>query len=168
MRKLNCFLLLSIVFVFLICFVCDESSAAAARPAKFKLTKSTTTTTTTTTAAAAAEDEDENDENDEKDAKQSTNIKADSKENENDKEKEPQTTKSSVANVTTSDSSTTGNKEDCAPPSINDFPTDLFTQRQRRFGAIVFHIAFAFYLYFCITRLCDDYFMSSLEIISEV
>jgi hypothetical protein len=56
----------------------------------------------------------------------------------------------------------------CVSASINDYPTDLFTQTQRRFGGVIFHFIFAIYLFFAITRVCDDYFMSSLEIISEV
>jgi sodium/potassium/calcium exchanger 5 len=68
----------------------------------------------------------------------------------------------------TIDYSTTNPSEQCIPASINDFPTDLFTQTQRRFGGVIFHFIFAVYLFFAITRVCDDYFMSSLEIISEV
>lgn len=56
----------------------------------------------------------------------------------------------------------------CTQPSINDFPRDIFTQTQRRFGAIIFHFFFAFYLLAAIVKVCDDYFMNSLEIIGEV
>ncbi len=55
----------------------------------------------------------------------------------------------------------------CLPPNINDFPTDIFSQTQRRFGALIFHIFFAFYLLNAIMRVCDDYFMNSLEIIGQ-
>lgn len=55
----------------------------------------------------------------------------------------------------------------CLPPSINDFPTDIFSQSQRRFGAILLHFFFAFYLLHAIMRVCDDYFMNSLEIIGQ-
>ena len=53
-------------------------------------------------------------------------------------------------------------------PNINDFPQDLFTNTQRRYGAIIFHIAFAIYSLIAITKICNEYFMDSLEIISEV
>ena len=61
-----------------------------------------------------------------------------------------------------------GNTTFCVQPSIKDFPKDLFTNQQRRFGAIIFHILFVVYLLIAITKLCDEYFMDSLEIISEV
>lgn len=57
--------------------------------------------------------------------------------------------------------------EKCLPPNLNDFPTDMFTQSQRRFGAIIFHFIFAGYLLMAIMRVCDDYFMNSLEIIGQ-
>ena len=56
----------------------------------------------------------------------------------------------------------------CVSPSIEDFPHDLFTQTQRRFGGVIFHFIFAIYLFIAIMRVCDDYFMSSLEIIGQV
>ena len=58
-------------------------------------------------------------------------------------------------------------QESCTPPSIDDYAPDVFSQRQRRFGAVLLHVAFAAYLVVCVTRVCDAYFLSSLEIISE-
>jgi solute carrier family 24 (sodium/potassium/calcium exchanger), member 3 len=58
-------------------------------------------------------------------------------------------------------------KKTCDEPSINDYPPDLFTQTQRRFGAILFHIAFVIYLCVALMRVCDIYFLPSLECISE-
>lgn len=57
---------------------------------------------------------------------------------------------------------------DCVQPSINDYPRDLFTQSQRQHGAIVFHLFFSIYLFIAILRLCDDYFIPSLEILGQV
>ena len=62
---------------------------------------------------------------------------------------------------------TIGDLEKCLPPNINDFPTDMFSQSQRRLGAVIFHFLFAGYLLMAIMRVCDDYFMNSLEIIGQ-
>ena len=62
----------------------------------------------------------------------------------------------------------TGGERQCAPPAINDFPSDLLSQTQRRFGAIIFHLVFAVYLFLSLMKVCDDYFMPSVEIIGQV
>ena len=84
------------------------------------------------------------------------------------------TTSSSSSSVNDNDNNDDEEKEkekekekDCSPPSILDYPRDIFTQRQRRFGAVLFHAAFVAYLFVAITRVCDNYFLSSLECISE-
>lgn len=56
----------------------------------------------------------------------------------------------------------------CSRPMINDYPKDMFTQSQRRSGAVIFHFFFVMYLFVAIMKVCDDYFMNSLEIIGEV
>ncbi len=73
-----------------------------------------------------------------------------------------------VSNAThlTTTTTTTG-LLNCSQPSIDDFPVDLFTQSERQWGAILLHFFFAFYLLVAIMKVCDDYFMSSLEIIGE-
>lgn len=63
---------------------------------------------------------------------------------------------------------TTISPEDCLPPNLYDYPSDIFTQSQRRYGAIIFHFIFALYLLQAIMRVCNDYFMNSLEIIGQV
>lgn len=55
----------------------------------------------------------------------------------------------------------------CKQPMIKDYPSDIFTQGQRKFGFILLHFAFAYYLLQAIFRVCDDYFMNSLEIIGQ-
>lgn len=52
-------------------------------------------------------------------------------------------------------------------PSIEDFPGDFFTQEQRRQGGVVLHFIIVFYLCGFLGYICDDYFVPSLEIISE-
>ena len=56
----------------------------------------------------------------------------------------------------------------CAVANIEDFPNDFFTQTQRKYGAVLFHFGFAAFLFMSIMRVCDDYFMNSLEIIAQV
>ena len=88
----------------------------------------------------------------------SENIESDENEEITNKTNSPFTaTTTSTSNDDDDDNDET---KTCSEPSINDFPTDIFTQTQRRFGAILFHIAFVVYL-------CDDYFFPSLECISE-
>jgi hypothetical protein len=62
---------------------------------------------------------------------------------------------------------TSENDPNCRQPMINDFPSDIFTQGQRKFGFVILHFAFAYYLLQAIMRVCDDYFMNSLEIIGQ-
>lgn len=52
-------------------------------------------------------------------------------------------------------------------PSIEDFPGDFFTQEQRRQGGVVLHFIIVFYLCGFLGYICDDYFVPSLELISE-
>jgi hypothetical protein len=76
--------------------------------------------------------------------------------------------RNSTKSYQTATISSENNEPECSPPSINDFPDDIFTQTQRRFGFIIFHIAFAVYLFVAILKVCDDYFLGSLEIIAQV
>ncbi|XP_077555054.1 sodium/potassium/calcium exchanger zydeco isoform X2 [Haemaphysalis longicornis] len=55
----------------------------------------------------------------------------------------------------------------CVRPSIEDFPGDFFTQEQRRQGGVVLHFIIVFYLCGFLGYICDDYFVPSLELISE-
>lgn len=55
----------------------------------------------------------------------------------------------------------------CTPPAVNQFPRDLFTQEQRKNGALVIHVLVAAYMFLGLSVVCDDYFIPSLESISE-
>ncbi|CAH1262129.1 SLC24A4 [Branchiostoma lanceolatum] len=55
----------------------------------------------------------------------------------------------------------------CSPPAINRFPTDVFTQEQRRHGAVILHVIATLYMFLALAIICDDYFVPSLEKISE-
>ncbi|XP_023219250.1 sodium/potassium/calcium exchanger 3-like [Centruroides sculpturatus] len=56
---------------------------------------------------------------------------------------------------------------DCIPPSINEFPRDIFTQEERQNGWIVVHFFIMAYLCATLAIVCDQYFVPSLEKISE-
>ncbi|EDV19631.1 uncharacterized protein TRIADDRAFT_33154 [Trichoplax adhaerens] len=50
---------------------------------------------------------------------------------------------------------------------IDEFPKDIFTQQQRRQGAVVIHFIVAFYMFAALAVVCDEYFVASLEVICE-
>ena len=62
----------------------------------------------------------------------------------------------------------TNDARNCSPPSIEEFPGDLFNQRERRLGAVVIHFLVAFYTSWAIAIVCDDYFVPCLELISDL
>ncbi|KAI8482088.1 hypothetical protein Bbelb_401750 [Branchiostoma belcheri] len=55
----------------------------------------------------------------------------------------------------------------CSPPAIGRFPGDLFTQAQRRQGAVILHVIASLYMFLALAIICDDYFVPALERISE-
>lgn len=55
----------------------------------------------------------------------------------------------------------------CIPSGIDSFPKDFFTQQERQMGGVVIHIVIALYTCAMIGIVCHDYFVPSLEIISE-
>ncbi|XP_054272982.1 sodium/potassium/calcium exchanger 4 isoform X2 [Macrosteles quadrilineatus] len=55
------------------------------------------------------------------------------------------------------------NNMNCTPPAMDDFPHDLFTEEQRRNGALVFHIATSLYLFLGLAIVCDKYFVPAVE-----
>lgn len=57
--------------------------------------------------------------------------------------------------------------KNCTPPSIEEFPNDFFNQRQRQHGAVIVNFAAAFYMFWAIAIVCDDYFVPCLEIICD-
>lgn len=58
-------------------------------------------------------------------------------------------------------------KDNCTEPGINDFPPDMFTEWQRKHGAIVVHFLFIIYSMAMICNVVDDFFVPSLDIISD-
>ncbi len=124
--------------------------------ARYRTKPSATSTTTTTASTTISSDESNESENNDQTESSKKTDNRDSASNNN------------VQEQKTSTESTEPISANCSPPSINDFPTDLFSQTQRRFGAIIFHVIFAVYLFLSLLKVCDDYFMPSLEIIGQV
>lgn len=48
-----------------------------------------------------------------------------------------------------------------------NFPPDLFTEEQRKHGAIVFHIAGLLYMFVALAVVCDEFFIPALDVITE-
>jgi len=55
----------------------------------------------------------------------------------------------------------------CNEPSIKEFPSDVFSQHQRRNGAVLLHFFMALYMFVALAFVCDDYFISALDKICE-
>ncbi|XP_076668925.1 sodium/potassium/calcium exchanger 4 [Andrena cerasifolii] len=51
----------------------------------------------------------------------------------------------------------------CSPPSIDDFPADLFTYKQRRYGAVVLHAFLGFYCFVLTAMVCHSYLLPALD-----
>ncbi|XP_029020843.1 sodium/potassium/calcium exchanger 3-like isoform X2 [Betta splendens] len=51
--------------------------------------------------------------------------------------------------------------------AISEFPEDIFTQDQRRQGAVLLHVLCAIYMFHALAIVCDVYFVPSLEKVSE-
>lgn len=51
--------------------------------------------------------------------------------------------------------------------AIHEFPEDIFTKEQRKKGAVILHALCAIYMFYALAIVCDDYFVPSLEKISE-
>lgn len=47
------------------------------------------------------------------------------------------------------------------------FPSDLFTEEQRRNGAVIFHIAGMIYMFVALAIVCDEFFIPALDVIIE-
>ncbi|XP_027428317.1 sodium/potassium/calcium exchanger 4 isoform X3 [Zalophus californianus] len=55
----------------------------------------------------------------------------------------------------------------CTDPAIHEFPTDLFSNKERQHGAVLLHILGALYMFYALAIVCDDFFVPSLEKICE-
>ncbi|XP_063223358.1 sodium/potassium/calcium exchanger 4 isoform X2 [Bacillus rossius redtenbacheri] len=55
----------------------------------------------------------------------------------------------------------------CTPPAIDDFPRDLFSERQRQDGALALHVLGSLYLFVALAVVCDKYFVPAVEKICQ-
>ncbi|XP_018426550.1 PREDICTED: sodium/potassium/calcium exchanger 5 isoform X1 [Nanorana parkeri] len=55
----------------------------------------------------------------------------------------------------------------CIAKPSSEFPRGLFTEQERKDGGIVIHFLVILYMFLAVSVVCDDYFLPSLEIISE-
>lgn len=51
----------------------------------------------------------------------------------------------------------------CTPPAIEDFPHDLFDEKQRQAGAVVVHVIVSLYLFIALAVVCDKFFVPAVE-----
>uniref|UniRef100_A0A8C3QGY9 Solute carrier family 24 member 4 n=1 Tax=Cyanoderma ruficeps TaxID=181631 RepID=A0A8C3QGY9_9PASS len=61
----------------------------------------------------------------------------------------------------------THEEKNCTEPAINEFPEDIFTNKERQQGGILLHITAALYMFYALAIVCDDFFVPSLEKICE-
>ncbi|XP_055669936.1 ras and Rab interactor 3 [Falco peregrinus] len=61
----------------------------------------------------------------------------------------------------------THEQKNCTEPAINEFPEDIFTNKERQQGGVLLHIIAALYMFYALAIVCDDFFVPSLEKICE-
>ncbi|KAA0715306.1 Sodium/potassium/calcium exchanger 5 [Triplophysa tibetana] len=59
------------------------------------------------------------------------------------------------------------NVTDCIPPQSSEFPEGFFTLQERKDGGLVIYFMLIFYMLLAVSIVCDEYFLPSLEVISE-
>ncbi|XP_068174105.1 sodium/potassium/calcium exchanger 5 [Antennarius striatus] len=59
------------------------------------------------------------------------------------------------------------NETECVSPQSSEFPDGFFTVRERKDGGLVIYFILIFYMLLAVSVVCDDYFLPSLEVISE-
>ncbi|XP_021035149.2 sodium/potassium/calcium exchanger 3 [Mus caroli] len=57
--------------------------------------------------------------------------------------------------------------KNCTEPALHEFPRDIFSNEDRRQGAVVLHVLCAMYMFYALAIVCDDFFVPSLEKICE-
>ncbi|XP_077174267.1 sodium/potassium/calcium exchanger 5 isoform X2 [Paroedura picta] len=60
-----------------------------------------------------------------------------------------------------------GNKTQCVASPASEFPGGFFTQQQREDGGIIIYFIIILYMFLAVSIVCSDYFLPSLEIISD-
>ncbi|XP_076023725.1 sodium/potassium/calcium exchanger 5 [Genypterus blacodes] len=59
------------------------------------------------------------------------------------------------------------NDTECIAPQSSEFPDGFFTVQERKDGGLVIYFILIFYMFLAVSIVCDDYFLPSLEVISE-
>ncbi|XP_057696007.1 sodium/potassium/calcium exchanger 5 [Corythoichthys intestinalis] len=59
------------------------------------------------------------------------------------------------------------NETECIAPQSSEFPEGFFTVQERKDGGLVIYFMLTFYMLLAVSIVCDDYFLPSLEVISE-
>ncbi|XP_034161327.2 sodium/potassium/calcium exchanger 5 [Pangasianodon hypophthalmus] len=59
------------------------------------------------------------------------------------------------------------NESRCVPPQSSEFPEGFFTEQERKDGGIVIYFIIIFYMLLAVSVVCDEYFLPSLEVISD-
>ncbi|XP_030648924.1 sodium/potassium/calcium exchanger 5 [Chanos chanos] len=59
------------------------------------------------------------------------------------------------------------NDSECIPPQSSEFPEGFFTVQERKDGGIIIYFMIIFYMLLAVSLVCDEYFLPSLEVISE-
>ncbi|XP_045384490.1 sodium/potassium/calcium exchanger 5 isoform X3 [Lemur catta] len=61
----------------------------------------------------------------------------------------------------------TENSTQCVISPSSEFPEGFFTKQERRDGGIIIYFLIIFYMFMAVSIVCEEYFLPSLEIISE-
>ncbi|TKC43903.1 hypothetical protein EI555_000615, partial [Monodon monoceros] len=61
----------------------------------------------------------------------------------------------------------TGNSTQCVMSPSSEFPEGFFTKQERADGGIIIYFLIILYMFMAMSIVCDEYFLPSLEIISE-
>ncbi|OCT86930.1 hypothetical protein XELAEV_18020621mg [Xenopus laevis] len=55
----------------------------------------------------------------------------------------------------------------CIASPSSEFPEDFFTEQERKQGGLIIHFLIILYMFLAVSVVCEDYFIPSLEVISE-
>ncbi|KAF6089366.1 solute carrier family 24 member 3 [Phyllostomus discolor] len=72
-----------------------------------------------------------------------------------------------VNETLTSEDTELRSSKNCTEPALHEFPNDIFTNEDRRQGAVILHVLCAMYMFYALAIVCDDFFVPSLEKICE-
>uniref|UniRef100_A0A2K6GGJ8 Solute carrier family 24 member 5 n=1 Tax=Propithecus coquereli TaxID=379532 RepID=A0A2K6GGJ8_PROCO len=61
----------------------------------------------------------------------------------------------------------TENSTQCVISPSSEFPEGFFTKQERRDGGIIIYFLIILYMFMAVSIVCEEYFLPSLEIISE-